>query len=545
MKEQVAVEKLAHGMFVAELDRPWLETRFLIQGFVIDSQEQIEELKRCCKYVVVERSLSLGDQFQADVVEKPVVQRTRADSQVHPYAEKENVLNQPKQSLLGTLIQIFKSAFSSAPRARETVAVPPAPATQPEESLVIIHEDKPENPTPRAAPVRREKGISDEERSYIEQATDPAAAVTIYTEKKPSARTGLLNRFLRLFRTNGEEKLNGESARSTVETTGYTDTTVLEEELPMAKEAHEKVQVVVEEIIADLNKNKALDLEKVGDAVGWMVQSVVRNPDGMIWLARLKSVDAQSYDHGLNSAIYLIAFGRHLNLPEEQLQVIGTVGLMQDIGKVKLPQTLLDKREKATADEIRIFQSHVAHSVEILSTSKGASQTMIDAVHEHHERHDGSGYPRGLSGDEISMLGGMAGLVDTYTAMISARPYAQPVSVQQALHDLYTTRNQAFKAELVEEFIQCVGVFPVGSLVELNSADVAVVVSQNRARRLKPRVMLALDANRQPYAKPVMLELFYDPPTPAGEPYRIVRGLQAGLYDYDPQRTLDVLMEAK
>lgn len=545
MKEQVTVEKLAHGMFVAELDRPWLETRFLIQGFVIDSQEQIEELKRCCKYVVVERSLSLGDQFQADLVEKPVAQRTRADSQVHPYDEKQNVPNQPKQSLLNTLIQIFKSAFSIAPPARETVAAPPAPATQPGEPPVIIHEDKPEKPTPRAAPVRREKGISDEERSYIEQPTDPAAAVTIYAEKKLSARPRLLNRFLRLFRTSGEEKLNGASVRPTVETAGYMDTTVLEEELPMAKEAHEKVQVVVGEIIADLNKNKALDLEKVGDAVGWMVQSVVRNPDGMIWLARLKSVDAESYDHGLNSAIYLIAFGRHLNLPEDQLQIIGTVGLMQDIGKVKLPQALLDKREKATADEIRIYQSHVAHSMEILSTSKGASQTMIDAVHEHHERHDGSGYPRGLSGDEISMLGGMAGLVDTYTAMISTRPYAQPVSVQQALHDLYTTRNQAFKAELVEEFIQCVGIFPVGSLVELNSADVAVVVSQNRARRLKPRVMLTLDSNRQPYAKPVMLELFYDPPTPAGEPYRIVRGLQAGLYDYDPQRTLDVLMEAK
>ena len=265
----------------------------------------------------------------------------------------------------------------------------------------------------------------------------------------------------------------------------------------------------------------------------------------MIWLARLKSADSYTYDHGLNTAIYLIAFGRHLGLPEDQLQAIGTVGLMQDIGKLKLPRALLDKRERLTAPELKIFQGHVAQSVEILRGSKDATETLLEAVHQHHERYDGSGYPRALKGDEISTLGGMAGLVDTYAAMISARPYAQAKSVQQALHDLYAARNKMFKSELVEEFIQCVGVFPVGSLVELNTAEVAVVVSQNRSRRLKPRVMLVLDANRQPFAQPVMYDLIVDPPTPSGEPYRIVRGLQAGMYEYDPQQTLDVLMESK
>ena len=218
---------------------------------------------------------------------------------------------------------------------------------------------------------------------------------------------------------------------------------------------------------------------------------------------------------------------------------------MQDVGKIKLPHVLLDKREKLSPAELKIFQSHVAHSIDIISASKEATPLLLNAVHEHHERYDGSGYPRGLVGDEISTLGGMAGLVDSYAAMISARPYAQPISVQQALHDLYTTRNRMFKSDLVEEFIQCVGVFPVGSLVELNTTEVAVVVSQNRSRRLKPRVMLVLDSSRQSFARPVMLELIYDPPTPSGEPYRIVRGLQAGLYDYDPQQTLDVLMEGK
>ena len=117
--------------------------------------------------------------------------------------------------------------------------------------------------------------------------------------------------------------------------------------------------------------------------------------------------------------------------------------------------------------------------------------------------------------------------------------------MQQALHTLYTSRDQAFKGELVEQFIQCVGVFPVGSLVELNTGEVAVVVSQNRARRLKPRVMLVLDKERQSYPSPVMLDLILDPPSPTGESYLIVRGLQAGIYEHDPEKTLTALMESK
>ena len=225
--------------------------------------------------------------------------------------------------------------------------------------------------------------------------------------------------------------------------------------------------------------------------------------------------------------------------------MIGTVGLMQDVGKIKLPKALLDKREKLTPPELKIFQSHVTHSIEIMRESKDATDALMSAVSEHHERFDGSGYPKGMQGEQISLLGGMAGLVDSYTAMISARPYSKPMSVQKALHELYGKRDQAFKSDLVEEFIQCVGVFPVGSLVELNTDEVAVVVAQNRARRLKPRVMLVLDSHRQSFAAPIMLELIYDPPTPTGEPYRIVRGLEAGLYDYDPRQTLDALMEGK
>ena len=545
MREQVPVEKLAIGMFVAELDRPWLGTPFLIQGFVIETQKEIEQFQSCCKHVLVERSQSVGDQFIADPVEKKIVpQRTQAQPHVHIYKDKPNADGQSDDGFLGSIGKIFKSAFSTDGVAPEPDRPRPQPAGG-REPVVTIYKDQPpkRRPAPEASAVR-EKGMSSEERSYLEHLIDPSASVRVYSEKELNGSGKLFGRLSRLFKVSSDDQKMAEARAPVVEAPVYVDQTTIEDELPLAQEAHQKVETVVQSVIDDLNKSKTLELDKVNDAVGWMVESVVRNPDGMIWLTRLKSVDAYTYDHGLNTAIYLIAFGRHLGLPEDQLQVIGTVGLMQDVGKIRLPRALRDKTSKLSPAELKVFQSHVGHSLSVVSSSKEASAMLLDAIGQHHERYDGTGYPNGLLGDQISLLGGMAGLADTYSALISARAYAQPISVQQALHNLYTSRDQAFKSDLVEQFIQCVGVFPVGSLVELNSGEVAVVVSQNRARRLKPRVMLVLDKERQPYPSPIMLDLIYDPLTPAGDAYRILRGLQAGMYEHDQQKTLNALMEA-
>ena len=548
MKEQVPVEKLAIGMFVAELDRPWVGTPFLMQGFVIESDKEIAQFQRCCKHVFVERSKSLGEQFIADSVEpKLATQRMRAAPKAQIYKDKPDADGQAHDGFMGSIGKIFKSAFSTdgapAPEPRE-----PAQPARAREPRVTIYQDKnqPNQPrrTPQEATAVREKGMSSEERSYLEQATDPEASVRVYSEKEMSKTGSMFGRLSRMFKVNAEDKKLLAASRPVEEAPVYVDQTTIEDELPLAQEAHQKVENVVQSVIDDLNKSKTIELDKVNDAVGWMVESVVRNPDGMIWLTRLKSVDAYTYDHGLNTAIYLIAFGRHLGLPEDQLQTIGTVGLMQDVGKIKLPRALLDKSTKLSLAELKVFQSHVGHSLNVVSGSKDASAALLDAIGQHHERHDGSGYPSGLRGDQITLLGGMAGLADTYTALISARTYAQPISVQQALHQLYSSRGQSFKSDLVEQFIQCVGVFPVGSLVELNTGEVAVVVSQNRARRLKPRVMLVLDKAQQSYPTPIMLDLMNDPSTPIGESYRIVRGLQAGMYEHDPQKTLNALMEA-
>jgi len=536
MREKVPVEKLAVGMFVAELDRPWLDTPFMIEGFVIESEAQILEFRQYCKHVFVERALSTGKEYREEPKEQVVAKKAQSPMETSMVrvqgAAKKKPEPRTKTGLFQTLMEILRSAFSKPDSARE----------QPKTSEVTTNEKQPDGgPRVSRGGVVPAQRISEEELGFIKP-VDPAESIRIAQEsaqRKPGGWAGFLRRLKRWFSTKrsaADSVRNAAPVDVEVEPAAvYPDKATFEEELPQAQAAHEKAQVAVQEVIADIQKNRSLQLEKVNDAVNWMVESVVRNPDGLIWLTRLKTVDTYTYDHGLNTAIYLIAFGRHLGLPQDQLQMIGTVGMMQDVGKIRLPRELLEKRENYTASEYKVAQSHVQHSIDIIKTSQDASGALINIVAQHHERYDGSGYPNGLEGDQITMLGGMAGLIDTYTAMVSVRPHKEPLSVQAALQQLYNLRDHSFKADLVEEFIQCIGVFPVGSLVELNTAEVAVVVAQNRTRRLKPRVMLVLDHERQEYPTPVMLDLIYDPPTPSGEPYRIVRGLQAGAYEFKPE----------
>lgn len=539
MKEKIEIHDLTLGMFVAELDRPWLDTPFLIQGFVIESQEQIQELQQHCQFVFVERALSVGSAFRADPVQTTVKPQRVSAGPRTVQKNTEATTEETKESFFAMMRRVFGAAFGAGPQAATEAPVPGTPRIT-SAGNSDSHKVEPRNQ-------RREKGISSEELAHLEPTPDAgrgnsdSGGLTYHNE---TAGGSLWARLLGLF-TGKKKSARHSSYIGEPETIAppYPDRTTFEEELPQAREAHRKANALVQDLITDLRNNKVLELEKAHDAVNWMVESVVRNPDGLMWLARLKDRDAYTYDHGLNTSIYLIAFGRHLGLRQDQLQIVGTAGLMQDVGKIRLPQELIAKPGKLTTAEFKVMKSHVEHSVEIIQDSKQASQLLVDVVLQHHERYNGSGYPKGLKGDQISMLGSMAGIADTYTAMISARAHASPLSVQQALQQLYAWRDQSFKAEMIEEFIQCIGIFPVGSLVELNTGEVAVVVAQNRERRLKPRIMLVLDNQQQSYSNPIMLDLLYDPPTPGGEPYRIVRGLQAGIHDYDPQAHLDALSE--
>jgi HD-GYP domain-containing protein (c-di-GMP phosphodiesterase class II) len=161
---------------------------------------------------------------------------------------------------------------------------------------------------------------------------------------------------------------------------------------------------------------------------------------------------------------------------------------------------------------------------------KGTNKEIVSIVLHHHERHDGKGYPRGLAGTRIPINGRVAALVDCYDAITSERPYSHAMSAHEAVHLLYDWRDKDFQADMVEQFIQCIGVYPAGTLVELNTGEVGMVLAQNRVRRLRPKVMLVLDNDRAPYEFSPTLDLIDDPVDANGNPIEIREALAPGAY---------------
>jgi HD-GYP domain-containing protein (c-di-GMP phosphodiesterase class II) len=530
MKEKIGVEQLKIGMFVADLDRPWLDTPFLIEGFLIETDEEIAKLKYYCKHVIVDRGRSAGDEFRTDEVrQSPAIRRAAAPTMnvFEEQAQKE-IHAGASSSLFGTLRTIIKETFKSQPK--------PGGGTTSGRVLMIQTVNP---PRPRAVEVQVfAHGITHDEAVKLEKEEVDLSGRPTY---RPSGRfPGFVGRVKDAVNPSPKPRLLSENEHQDEDEVefsrpAYPDRTNFEEEVEVATKTHADAEQVVDQLVSDIRADRVPDLERAEEVVGVMTESVTRNPDALMWLARLKSRDVYTYDHGLNVSIYLLAFGRHLGLPQDQIQLLGTAGLLQDIGKMKLPRELLEKQGKMTSSEYNTIKSHVGHSLDMIKESKHTTQLIHDIVAQHHERHNGSGYPNGYSGDQISMYGAMAGIADVYAAVTSTRPYGLPLAPQEALSQLFSWRGTVFNEKLVEEFIQAVGIFPVGSLVELNTGEVAAVVAQNRARRLKPRILLVLDPNKQAYTSPIMLDMLFEPPTPSGEPYRIVRGLRIGAHDVDPR----------
>jgi HD-GYP domain-containing protein (c-di-GMP phosphodiesterase class II) len=232
----------------------------------------------------------------------------------------------------------------------------------------------------------------------------------------------------------------------------------------------------------------------------------VRNPDAMMLLAKMKAAGTNTLDRAMGVSIYMITFGRFLSLPREQIDLLGMLGLLQDVGKLRLPAPLLAKKDKLTAEELEICKSHVGHSVEILEKTTGLPPTLPALAALHHERLDGSGYPKGLKGAAIGLFGGIAGLIDGFDALTEPRPYGQVMAPAQALRVFYDERDTKFDGPLVEQFIECIGTYPVGAVVELHSGEIGIVIARNPRLKLFPRVMVILDIHRNKLKAPKTIE---------------------------------------
>jgi len=348
---------------------------------------------------------------------------------------------------------------------------------------------------------------------------------------------GLDNELRRTF-NDGLNPVFSEQDKQHVFQTSYKDSHSMEDELPKAREQFRAMSASTEVLLDNLAKGKKLDLKTFKESTRQMVESVIRNPDAILWLMRLKQSDNYLYQHSLRCSILVIAFGRQLGLTKRQLNNLAIGAALLDIGKLKLPKTLLNRPGKLYPDEFDMISDHVRLGLEMITQSGRVSQDVIEMVATHHERFNGKGYPAGLADCDIPLFGRIAAIVDCYDAISSNRSYAHALSPSEAVKKLYEWRNVDFHAPLVEVFIQALGIYPAGSLVELTTGEVGVVMSEYRSRRLRPKVMLILDEKKCLYKEFIAIDLYKTTQTEDGTNINIRQSLEPGSYGIDPSELL-------
>ena len=315
--------------------------------------------------------------------------------------------------------------------------------------------------------------------------------------------------------------------------THYADLAAVEDEVPRARAALETASQIVDELFADITSGRELSVEHVEQAVRPLLNTVLRSADAFFLVEGLRRSDSYSYSHAISCSALAAAFGRHMGFDEETIFNLAAGGLLMDVGKTRLPAELLQYQGSLAPSEVDVIRSHIDQGLALLAESGIANLDVHDIVRTHHERHDGSGYPEGLAGYAIPVSGRMLGIIDSYDAMSSARPYRAAISRHQALQQIYASRNRLYQAEMVEQFQVCLGVYPTGSLVELSTGEVAIVMAQNQVRRLRPRVAILSAPNKQPLDdfRPVDLMKLGDK-----DGVDIMRSLAVGDYGIDASR---------
>ncbi len=524
MYRKVSVKELRVDMFIAELDRPWNDTPFLLQGFLIDDAEQLRQLREYCQWVMVDPARSIGREYDApsrvapperrDLGDAPRVQINRVESAGASLTEDPahtgtRAPPRPRERPAGA------GTAKTSPASPREFAVPTRGATT-----------SPVKAAPPLAPIPPRRDARSTQGGFFSQLRESVLNIlTPGAKDKPD--------FDRVPETYPQPGANPRPAfiPESVQLTIYEDKTSVQEELGFATETFARTNEILIQVAEDIRHGNTLQLDSVEDVIEDMVDSMVRNPDAMMWVARIRELDVSIYDHGLTVAISLVAFGRHIGYPKEPLSHLGMLGLLLDVGKIKLPRTLLEKNGRLSTEEFTLVKTHVELGLNELSRTPNLHADVLEGIAQHHERMNGSGYPAGLQGDKISIFGRMAGIADTYAAMTKKRAYADAVSPHEALQMLSNWGGTQFHPDMVEQFIQSIGAFPVGSLVELSTGEVAVIVTHNKLKRLKPKVLVITETDKTPRKYPGTLDLIYDV---SERPVYIRRGLASNAFGLDP-----------
>lgn len=395
------------GMYVRKLDRPWLGTPFLMQGFLIKDKEEIKTLQSLCKHVYIDEVMG-------------------------------------KQSLI----------------------------------------DAPHKARPSKAKYSRDDLIK----------LFPSIKLKTYIQKKE-----------------------------------------LDQEIIPAKRAYSDLEDSISSMIQAHRKGMAIPYQRLRQAITPMVNSIIRNPNATMWLARMKSADNYIYQHSLSTSVWSVILGRQIGLPTKELESLAIGALLCDIGMLNIPFELIKTPGKLSDDNIKIIQTHVSLSIDALEAIPGIRQQDMMIVSNHHERCNGQGYPKGIGSRDIPVMAKIVSIADSYDAMISHRPHISAKSPVIAIKQLYELRGSYYQAELVEEFIQAVGIFPTGTLIELSTGHIAIVVAENKTRRLRPKILMLLDENKKPIKNASIIDLMTPRKSIYEAPVLITKSLEPGAYGIRPE----------
>lgn len=478
------------GMFVSELDRPWLETPFLFQGFVVSSESELETLRQHCEHVQIDAGLSEPQGRRAlDVL----LGKTAVQAPPHLWEQGGG--------------RGGEAGAAAAPRPRQP-AGPAVAAAQPAKAPA---------PAPTRLAPRADAQVSRETRTRFRSLLQSSG---IAEPEEESVAKRAISKLRSLLRPSGDSELGAPTVaigppRLPEELAAllpqgcalrpYPDAHGVATELPRARQVMSACEDALERIAAEVRSGSPVRVDALAPVIDGLVASMVANPDALAWAVRIREENPQGQQIALKVAVLMIAIGRQMGLPTELLLQLALTGLLADIGKARLPRALLDKPGQLEPAEYRVAKRHVQLGLDLLSRGPKLPQPVLDGIAQHHERLDGSGYPNGLRGDRIGLLGRIAGIADSYAAISAPRAYANPISPQDALMGLFQWSVNLYDRSLVEQFIRSIGVFPVGSLVELSSGEVAIVLSLDRTRRLEPRLLLLTRPDKRPLPEPYEL----------------------------------------
>lgn len=288
--------------------------------------------------------------------------------------------------------------------------------------------------------------------------------------------------------------------------TNSSPVTKISKEESRARGIYKEGTEIIRNMMEDVRLGKQVEVEAVDPVAEKIVQSIFRNPHALTGISRIKTKDNYTFMHCVSVTGLMVMFAKFMEFDKKTIHEVAIGSLVHDVGKIMVPDKVLNKPGKLNDAEFKVMKDHVTFSKDILDGNPGISQIALDVALLHHERMDGTGYPLGLKGDEISLVGQMSAIVDVYDALTSVRVYKHAWEPTQALKKMIEWCPGHFSTELVQKFIQCLGIYPVGSLVQLNTGKVAIVLEQNK-EILRPKVRVIYHGIKKCYIEVVDIDL--------------------------------------